>query len=166
MQPEHLGAHAAWSDEDGFTLLELMMVILIIGILIAVMSPVFLGASSRAKDRAMQSSLTNATTGAKSYYLVKADYSGASAVTLTAEVGGLNFVAAGTNPTGQNNVSVFAPPGGTQIVLSGQSKTGSCFYVFDDEAAGSTVYAKLNGAGGCAANGAPLPGDPSWKSSW
>ena len=74
MQREHLGARAARSDEDGFTLMELMMVILIIGILIAVLMPVFFGATTRAKDRAMQSSLRHATTAAKSCISRKADY--------------------------------------------------------------------------------------------
>jgi type IV pilus assembly protein PilA len=168
MQPEHLGAGAASSDEDGFTLMELLMVILIIGILIAVLTPVFLGASTRAKDRAIQSSLSNATTGAKSLYLAQSTYGGTTPVGMTAEVGGLTFVDAGTNPTGQNTVSIFVPPvvGTNLLVLSGQSKSGNCFYVLDDEGAGSTVFSKLAGAGGCKANGAPLPGDPSWKSSW
>jgi type IV pilus assembly protein PilA len=168
MQPEHLGARAARSDEDGFTLLELLMVILIIGILIAVLTPVFLGASTRAKDRAMQSSLRNATTGAKSFYLAQSNYGGTTPAALTAEVGGLTFVDQGTDPTGQNTVSIFVPPvvGSNQLIMSGQSKSGNCFYVLDDEAAGSTLFSKLAGAGGCKAGGAPLPGDPSWKSAW
>ncbi|HEV7524261.1 MAG TPA: prepilin-type N-terminal cleavage/methylation domain-containing protein [Acidimicrobiia bacterium] len=165
MQREPLGARAAQPGEEGFTLLELMMVILIIAILIAVTMPVFFGASTRAKDRAMQTSLSTATTGAKSLYLGKADYTTATPAAMTAELGGVTFVASAVAPTGQNTVSLF-PVNGTQLVLSGQSKTGSCFYVFDDEGVGTTVYAKLPGAGGCAANGAPLPNDPAWKSTW
>ena len=61
-------------------------------------------------------------------------------------------------------MSVFGRSSVNQLVLSGQSKSGSCFYVLDDEVdAAPPSYAKLPGAGGCAANGAPLPGDPAWK---
>ncbi len=168
MQREHLDARAAKSREDGFTLLELMMVIAIIGILITVLAPTFLAAGSRAKDRAMQSSLRNATTGAKGLYLTTADYTGASPAALTAELGGVTFVLGGSDPTGQNTVSVL-PLNTTQIVLSGQSKSGSCFYVLDDEAAGSTLYAEAPGAGACAANGSPIPTDVSatgWHATW
>jgi prepilin-type N-terminal cleavage/methylation domain-containing protein len=166
MRPEHLDARADEPDESGFTLLELMMVVLIIAILIAVMTPTFLGASSRAKDRAMQSSLTNAATGAKSYFLAKADYTGANPATLTAETGGLTFVAAGTDPTGPNTVSVNTVSA-SQIVLAGHSRSGTCFYVFDDESAGTTQYAKLPGAGGCAATTiVPPPTEPAWKPAW
>src|SRR5262249_1971468 len=130
--------------------------------------PVFLGASSRAKDRASQSSLRNALTTAKSVFADKADYTQATTGALTAAVGvgSVTFVDAGTAPHGQNNISVD-PVSANYIVFGGQSKTGSCFYVADDAGSGgATLYAKLGGAGGCAAGGAPLPGDPAWKTNW
>lgn len=166
MQREHLEARAVESGEDGFTLLELMMVVLIIGILIAVLTPTFLGASNRAKDRAMQTSLTNATIGAKSLYFGKPDYTNATPAAMTAETGGLTFIAGTVAPTGQNTVSVFPVTGNiNQVILAGQSKSGSCFYVLDDEVTGSTKYAKVNGALGCAAN-TITPTDPAFQAAW
>src|SRR3954453_3515651 len=52
-------------EEDGFTLIELMVVVLIIAILIAIAIPTFLGAQNRARDRGAQSDLRNALTAAK-----------------------------------------------------------------------------------------------------
>lgn len=52
-------------DEDGFTLIELMVVVLIIAILIAIAIPTFLGAQDRARDRGAQSDLRNSLTAAK-----------------------------------------------------------------------------------------------------
>jgi type IV pilus assembly protein PilA len=47
-------------DEDrGFTLVELMVVVLVISILIAIAVPTFLGARQRAQDRAAQTLLRN-----------------------------------------------------------------------------------------------------------
>jgi len=52
-------------DEQGFTLIELMVVVLIIAILIAIAIPTFLGAQNRARDRGAQSDLRNAMTAVR-----------------------------------------------------------------------------------------------------
>src|SRR6266851_8675540 len=55
-------------DETGFTLIELMVVVLIIAILIAIAIPTFLGARQRAGDRAVESNVRNALTAEKTFY--------------------------------------------------------------------------------------------------
>ena len=56
------------SPEAGFTLIELMVVLLIIAILLAIAIPTFLGVTSGANDRSAQSNLTNALTEASAIY--------------------------------------------------------------------------------------------------
>src|SRR5881396_3480516 len=55
-------------EEEGFTLIELMVVVLIIAILLAIAIPTFLGARERAQDRAAQSDIRNALTAEKVFY--------------------------------------------------------------------------------------------------
>src|SRR6516225_6771234 len=62
-------------EEDGFTLIELMVVVLIIAILIAIAIPTFLGARQRAQDRAAQSDLRNGLTAEKTNYTDAQTYS-------------------------------------------------------------------------------------------
>jgi prepilin-type N-terminal cleavage/methylation domain-containing protein len=54
--------------EGGFTLIELMVVLLIIAILLAIAIPTFLGVTGSAKDRAAQSTLTNVLTETVAQY--------------------------------------------------------------------------------------------------
>ena len=65
-------------NEEGFTLIELMVVVLIIAILMAIAIPTFLGARSKAQDRAAQSNIRNALTAEKTtYFADKQAYAGA-----------------------------------------------------------------------------------------
>jgi len=72
-------------DEQGFTLIELMVVVLIIAILIAIAIPTFLGARQRAQDRAAQSDLRNALTAEKTYYTDNQVYTATAATMLAIE---------------------------------------------------------------------------------
>src|ERR1700680_1011305 len=93
------------SQEEGFTLIELMVVVLIIAILIAIAIPTFLGARTRAQDRAAQSSLRNALTAAKTAYTDTSDYStAATSAQLTAIEPSLTYEVAATASTGFKDI--------------------------------------------------------------
>jgi type IV pilus assembly protein PilA len=131
-------------DEDqGFTLIELMVVVLIIAILIAIAIPTFLGARTRAQDRAAQSSLRNALTAAKTAYTDVSDYSKATNADLTAIEPSLQYVAGGVSsadlltPVTPSfkvvSVDVSSVATGDNQVWSAAvlSKSGKCFYIHD-----------------------------------
>lgn len=152
--------------EAGFTLIELMTVVLIIAILITVLIPTFVGAKTRAQDRAAQSSLHNGLTAAKVVFSDHGDYTLATLPALGAVEPSLAWVAASSASTGPNSVSVD-PVSANYVVLAGQSKSGKCFFVSDDESAASAgaLYARA-AAGNCTASDAPAPGDPAWAATW
>jgi type IV pilus assembly protein PilA len=131
--------------EGGFTLIELMVVVLIIAILIAIAIPTFLGARTRAQDRAAQSSLRNALTAAKTIYTDTQDYTGVTQAKLTSSEPSLTFKASTAASTGQNDVSFKAVDSST-FVAAVLSASDTCFYIKDSVASGSTGTSYGKGA--------------------
>jgi type IV pilus assembly protein PilA len=126
--------------EGGFTLIELMVVVLIIAILIAIAIPTFLGARARAQDRAAQSNLRNALTAEKTYYTDKQAYT-VTPSDMTSIEPSLSFTA--TVAPALNTVSMVKSTttiADDTITLGTKSASGTCFYI-KDVATGSTSQA-------------------------
>ena len=66
--PEESDGQSGAGEDAGFTLIELMVVLLILAILLAIAIPTFLGVTKSANDRAAQSNLNTALLNAKAQY--------------------------------------------------------------------------------------------------
>jgi type IV pilus assembly protein PilA len=131
--------HNRMKDDKGFTLIELMVVVLIIAILIAIAIPTFLGLRKRAQDRAAQSNLRNALTAAKAYYTDEDTYDPAGAEIFNAAQGLAIEPSLAWNDTAtstQGQVSVRGVTASTVLVAT-QSASGDYFCLGDN--AGPTV---------------------------
>lgn len=150
-------------DDKGFTLIELMVVVLIIAILIAIAIPTFLGLRRRAQDRAAQSDLRNTLTNAKAFFADTEDYSTVTAAALQSQEPSLLFVDGVTASAPGNDYSVSVNVGTTNIAddtfsAARLSASNTCFWIKDigtsDPAAGGTFYGLGGACTGSAAMGA------------
>jgi type IV pilus assembly protein PilA len=119
-------------DDEGFTLIELMVVVMIIAVLIAIAIPSFLGFRKSAQDRSAQSELRNVLLSEKAYWLDNGDYT-QTAADITAF---------------EPNASIAAAPAnGVYIDLNGASsdivcmvrtaESGNTFAIWESSSAGT-----------------------------
>ena len=119
-------------DDRGFTLIELMVVVLIIAIILAIAVPTFLGARDRANDRAAQSNLRNANTNALVFYTDHQQFTEdpLEMDALDASLTYTNTLTAATHRV----VFVSVPAAGTYVpfdtvYLAAKSTNGPCFWI-------------------------------------
>jgi type IV pilus assembly protein PilA len=115
-------------DDKGFTLIELMVVVLIIAILIAIAIPTFLGLRRRAQDRAAQSNLRNGLTAAKAFYTDGETYTGFDAADGETTEPSLTWADGAGSTLNTVNVVVV---GAQELVLNTESASGTEFCIAD-----------------------------------
>ena len=139
-------------EDAGFTLIELMVVLLILAILLAIAIPTFLGVTKSANDRAAQSNLNTALVNAKALYQQNAQsYTGVTITSLTSAEPSLTYTTG--NSSAQGVISVFTSADGHGIVLSAYSKSGNCWILADNTSGvtatpvSATTYTNATAAG-------------------
>ncbi len=122
------------NKDEGFTLIELMVVVMIIAVLIAIAIPSFLGFRKSAQDRSAQSELRNVLLSEKAFWLDNGQYTETAADILAFEPN------ANMNADPALGVSADLRDADADILcLSRTSQSGNSFSLWEG-ASGGTYY--------------------------
>ncbi|MGH2636657.1 MAG: type II secretion system protein [Actinomycetota bacterium] len=127
-------------QEEGFTLIEMMVVVLIIGILIAIALPTFLGARETASDRAAQSEMRTGLAAGLAFYSEQQDWDTFTATQAETEESSLEWIDGGAPTLGQISIHVHT---GQELLLVSVSSTGRYYCLA--QVAGSPSTARGQG---------------------
>ncbi len=132
--------------DEGFTLIELMVVVMIIAVLIAIAIPSFLGFRKSAQDRSAQSELRNVLLSEKAFWLDNGDYTETEA-DITAFEPNANM-----NADAALGVSADLRDADSDIVcLTRTAESGNTFAIWESSSAGTHYGATDLSAADCPA---------------
>ena len=142
-------------EERGFSLVELMVVVLVVAVLIAIAIPTFMGARQTSNDRATQANVRNAFTATRVYYNEHNEYSADAAAMRDVEPSLLWTSSALDDASASRavRIQVYDVPSTAQtVVVVGRTSQGRCFYLKDvmgGASAGTYYQRDVNGGAQC-----------------
>jgi type IV pilus assembly protein PilA len=155
-------------DEQGFTLIELMVVVMILAILLVMGLPTYIGVKARFQDRGAQTDLRNAVLAARILYTDSAVFTNANETPGTGLVsivpnmcyvsGATASLSTGAAPcvSGVGSGSISVASTATQFAAARLSNSTDCFVILD--APTGTKYGKTTAAN-CTGNWAATAGN-------
>ena len=139
-------------DDRGFTLIEMLVVVVIIGVIVAIAVPLYLNYRKGAENKSAASDLRGAVSAIEQYYTENDNtYPG---IQIGTE--GTNMVFPGSSPqtaTVSAGNTLSFKNNSTTFVICGQNSDGGTIYVYNSANGGSVTKSSQNTLALCVANG-------------